>query len=144
MIYPINHDQKVLQQPARPATNPRPPDSPEALVATLTAHQDHCIGMAANMIGFPSHPSSPLASAPLTWRWLNPRLVKKEHPYQTKEGCLSLTGTRSTTRFERITVAYQDLTGAQQELELTGLAAQASPTRSAMHLRGILIITPPP
>ena len=69
---------------------------------------------------------------------LNPRLVKKAHPYQTKEGCLSLTGTRSTTRFERITVAYQGLTGAQQELELTGLAAQAV-QHECDHLRGILI-----
>ncbi|MCT3452121.1 peptide deformylase, partial [Limosilactobacillus fermentum] len=52
MIYPINHDQQVLQQPARPATS-ADRQLAEALVATLTAHQDHCIGMAANMIGFP-------------------------------------------------------------------------------------------
>lgn len=40
MIYPINHDQQVLQQPARPATS-ADRQLAEALVATLTAHQDH-------------------------------------------------------------------------------------------------------
>lgn len=136
MIYPINHDQQVLQQPARPATN-ADRQLAEALVATLTAHQDHCIGMAANMIGFPVSIIA-VSLGPVNVVMLNPRLVKKAHPYQTKEGCLSLTGTRSTTRFERITVAYQDLTGTQRELELTGLAAQAV-QHECDHLRGILI-----
>ena len=40
---------------------------------------------------------------------LNPVITKKSGPYETEEGCLSLTGTRKTTRYQRITVKYQDM-----------------------------------
>ena len=136
MIREICKDEAFLAQKAETAT---PDDLATAadLLDTLVYHKAGCVGMAANMIGFPVSIIA-VSLGPVNVAMLNPRLVKKAHPYQTKEGCLSLTGTRSTTRFERITVAYQDLTGAQQELELTGLAAQAV-QHECDHLRGILI-----
>lgn len=84
MIYPINHDQQVLQQPARPATS-ADRQLAEALVATLTAHQDHCIGMAANMIGFPVSIIA-VSLGPVNVAMLNPRLVKKRTPTKPKKG----------------------------------------------------------
>jgi len=32
----------------------------------------------------------------------NPVLIKEDTPYETEEGCLSLTGVRKTTRYENI------------------------------------------
>jgi peptide deformylase len=33
---------------------------------------------------------------------LNPAICKKSRPFETEEGCLSLTGTRKTKRFREI------------------------------------------
>ena len=38
----------------------------------------------------------------------NPVIVKKDTPYETEEGCLSLTGVRKTTRYQNIEVEYYD------------------------------------
>ena len=38
----------------------------------------------------------------------NPVITKKSDPYEAEEGCLSLTGTRKTTRYQNITVEYRD------------------------------------
>lgn len=39
----------------------------------------------------------------------NPVLLSKDTPYETEEGCLSLTGVRKTTRYENIEVEYYDM-----------------------------------
>lgn len=39
----------------------------------------------------------------------NPVLLSKDNPYETEEGCLSLTGVRKTTRYENIEVEYYDM-----------------------------------
>ena len=39
---------------------------------------------------------------------LNPVILKKSGPFETEEGCLSLTGTRKTKRFREIELEYQD------------------------------------
>ena len=38
----------------------------------------------------------------------NPVILKGSMPYETEEGCLSLTGKRKTQRFNHIKVKYQD------------------------------------
>ncbi|MDO4855471.1 MAG: peptide deformylase [Limosilactobacillus gorillae] len=136
MIYPITHDQTLLQKPARKATIA---DTQLAanLVDTLSAHQDHCIGIAANMIGFPVAIIA-VSLGPINLAMLNPRLIKKVRPYQTEEGCLSLTGIRPTTRYKEIQVTYLDTSGQPNQLTLTGLAAQAV-QHELDHLKGILI-----
>ena len=40
---------------------------------------------------------------------LNPVLLSKDTPYETEEGCLSLSGVRKTTRYENIEVEYYDM-----------------------------------
>ena len=122
MIYPINHDQQVLQQPARPATS-ADRQLAEALVATLTAHQDHCIGMAANMIGIHKN-IIVVAVGPFQFAMINPVITKKLRPYQTEEGCLSLEGVRPCTRYEEIEVDYLDSNFRKQHGKYTGWTAQ--------------------
>ena len=39
---------------------------------------------------------------------LNPVIVKQSGPYETEEGCLSLTGRRKTKRFQTIKVQWQN------------------------------------
>lgn len=38
----------------------------------------------------------------------NPVIIKKSGPYDTEEGCLSLTGTRKAKRFQTIKVQWQN------------------------------------
>ena len=67
---------------------------------TLRAHQDSCVGMAANMIGVRKRVIIiQFGLMPLVL--FNPVLVKKEGAYETEEGCLSLAGSRKTSRFEK-------------------------------------------
>ena len=44
----------------------------------------------------------------------NPVLLSKDTPYETEEGCLSLTGVRKTTRYENIEVEYYDMNWKKQ------------------------------
>ena len=39
---------------------------------------------------------------------INPEIIKKSSPYETEEGCLSLTGTRKTKRWQTIKVQWQN------------------------------------
>lgn len=39
----------------------------------------------------------------------HPILLSKDTPYETEEGCLSLSGVRKTTRYENIEVEYYDM-----------------------------------
>ena len=54
----------------------------------------------------------------------NPVLLSSEGPYETEEGCLSLTGVRPTKRYEIIRVAYRDSKWQEQTIRLTGFPAQ--------------------
>ena len=68
----------------------------------------------------------------------NPILQSFEGPYKTEEGCLSLTGVRPTTRYEKITVAYRDIHWQEQTITLTGFPAQIC-QHELDHLEGIII-----
>ena len=69
---------------------------------------------------------------------LNPEIVKCSGPYEAEEGCLSLTGTRKTTRYQRITVRYQDEQMKLHTQDFTGWPAQII-QHECDHLEGILI-----
>ena len=51
----------------------------------------------------------------------NPVLRAKSGPYQTEEACLSLVGSRSTTRYQEITVDYLDRNWQPQTITLKRL-----------------------
>lgn len=104
---------------------------------TLAAHQESCLGLAANMIGYQKRVIIiSLGFAALVM--YNPKLVTKRFPYDTQEGCLSLIGMRPTKRYREITVTYQDEKWEKQTITLTALPAQIC-QHELDHLEGILI-----
>ena len=68
----------------------------------------------------------------------NPVIVKKDTPYETEEGCLSLTGMRKTTRYNLITVRYQNRAFEEKQEVFTGFSAQII-QHELDHLNGIII-----
>ena len=68
----------------------------------------------------------------------NPKITKQKGPYETSEGCLSLSGERKTTRYRKIQVEFQDMDFKKQTLEFTGFPAQII-QHEVDHLAGILI-----
>ena len=77
------------------------------LLDTLRANLDHCVGMAANMIGV-SKNIIVVAAGPFQFAMINPVITKKTGAFQTEEGCLSLDGVRPCTRYKEIEVDYLD------------------------------------
>ena len=136
MIQEICKDEIFLAQKAEPAT---PADLPIAqdLIDTLTAHKDGCVGMAANMIGvnkriiiFDNEGAYQVM--------FNPVIVKQSGPYQTEEGCLSLTGRRPTKRWKSIKVQWQNETFQTRRKTFTGWTAEII-QHEIDHCDGILI-----
>ena len=93
------------------------------LLDTLRANLDHCVGMAANMIGVRKN-IIVVAAGPFQFAMINPVITKKLRPYQTEEGCLSLEGVRPCTRYEEIEVDYLDSNFRKQHGKYTGWTAQ--------------------
>ena len=56
------------------------------LLDTLKANSDHCVGMAANMIGVQKN-IIVVAAGPFQFPMINPVITKKDGAYQTEEGC---------------------------------------------------------
>ena len=136
MIQEICKDERFLAQKAEPAT---PADLPIAqdLIDTLTAHKDGCVGMAANMIGvnkriiiFDNEGAYQVM--------FNPVIVKQSGPYQTEEGCLSLSGRRQTKRWKSIKVQWQNETFQTRLKTFTGWTAEII-QHEIDHCDGILI-----
>lgn len=136
MIKPINRDVNILRQVSQPASKADLPVAQD-LRDTLTANADRCVGMAANMIGVTKRII--IASlGPLQVVMLNPQIVAKSGPYQVQEGCLSLSGQRSTTRFQKIRVRFTNEQWEQQELTFTAFPAEII-QHEFDHCNGILI-----
>ena len=106
MIREICKDEAFLAQKAEPAT------ADDLVVAqdlldTLVAHRDGCVGMAANMIGVNKR-IIVFDSEGKYMVMFNPVIVRRSGVYEAEEGCLSLTGTRKTKRFQTIKVQWQN------------------------------------
>ena len=78
------------------------------------------------------------AIGPMDLVMLNPRITKKQGPFETEEGCLSHTGTKKTTRYQTIEVAYMDPSGKKHTGTFTDFTAQVI-QHEMDHLDGILI-----
>ena len=104
---------------------------------TLKANRDRCVGMAANMIGYRKRIII-VATGLADLVMINPVITDKSEPYETEEGCLSLPGTRKTTRYNRITVKYLDKRFEEHTQNFSGYIAQII-QHEADHLDGILI-----
>lgn len=136
MVRPIVKDVVFLAQKSAPATKLDAQIITD-LRDTLQANREHCIGMAANMIGFSKRII--IVSAELgDMVMINPVIASKNGRYETEEGCLSLVGTRKTQRFESITVRYLDENFIARKGKFCGLTAQII-QHECDHLDGIII-----
>lgn len=136
MIKPIVHDPNQLAHPAVPATKADLPLATD-LLETLKAHANECVGMGANMIGS-NKAAIVVQMGPLAVVMFNPEIINKHDAYQATEGCLSLTGERSTTRYHQITVKFQDRNFKQQQQQFSDWIAQII-QHEIDHCHGILI-----
>ena len=136
MIREIMKDIDFLSRPSVPATIEDLPIA-EDLLETLTAHKDGCVGMAANMIG----ESKRIIAFENEGKYsvmFNPEIIKKSGLYEAVEGCLSLTGTRKTKRYQSIKVQYQNEKMETRFKTFTGWTAQII-QHEIDHLSGIII-----
>ena len=132
----IVKDVLFLQQKSEPATK-LDLYLAQDLQDTLLAHQENCVGLAANMIGVRKRVIIfQYGLVPVVM--FNPVLLSKSSPYQAEEGCLSHSGSRLTTRYQEITVEYLDRNWERQNMTLNGLPAQIC-QHELDHLEGILI-----
>lgn len=136
MVRPIMKDIFFLRQKSEPATKADLQVGID-LQDTLQANRAGCVGMAANMIGVKKNIIIVnMGFADIVM--FNPVLLRKDTPYETEEGCLSLEGVRRTLRYENIEVEYYDMNWKKQRLKLSGWSAQIC-QHELDHLEGILI-----
>lgn len=136
MIKPIVKDIFFLRRKAETATREDIQVGID-LQDTLRANREACVGMAANMIGVNKRVII-VNMGFVDVVMFNPVLIKEDTPYETEEGCLSLTGVRKTTRYENIEVEYLDMNWKKQRQKLSGWMAQIC-QHELDHLEGIII-----
>ena len=137
MVKELMHDPIFLARKSSPAGK-EDLETARDLLDTLLAHQDSCVGMAANMIGVCKriivfdNQGTPMLM-------FNPEILKASEPYETEEGCLSLLGgPRKTKRFQKIKVQYQNEKFETRIKSFTGWTAQII-QHEIDHSNGILI-----
>lgn len=136
MIRPIMKDQFFLSRKSQPATADDLTVARD-LMDTMMAHRDGCVGMAANMIGVAKRVIA-FDNSGSYMVMFNPEIVDRSSPYETQEGCLSLEGTRNTTRYRTIKVNYQDEKFKFRTKTFTGWTAQII-QHEIDHCNGIII-----
>lgn len=136
MVKKITRDPMFLAQKSVDAT-----EADKQVIAdlldTLRANLDHCVGMAANMIGV-SKNIIVVAVGPFQFAMINPVITKKTGAFQTEEGCLSLDGVRPCTRYKEIEVDYLDTNFKKQHGKYIGWTAQII-QHEVDHCNGIVI-----
>ena len=136
MIREICRDETFLVQKAAPATADDLATAQD-LLATLIAHKDGCVGMAANMIGVCKR-IIVFDNEGTYMVMFNPVIVRQSGPYEAQEGCLSLTGVRKTKRFQTIKVQWQNEKFQTRLKTFTGWTAEII-QHEIDHCEGILI-----
>ena len=136
MVCEICKDELFLARKAKPAT-PEDITVAENLLETLEYHKNGCVGMAANMIGVDKRIIA-FDNDGSYMVMFNPEILQRSGPYQTEEGCLSLTGVRKTKRWKTIKVKWQNEKFQQRIKNFSGWTAQII-QQEIDHCDGILI-----
>ena len=136
MVRPLMTDTVFLAQKALPA------DADDIAVAddlldTLKAHEDGCVGMAANMIGV-NKAIIVFDNDGTPCEMFNPVILYRKGLYLAEEGCLSLQGQRRSRRHRTIKVQWQDRQMQTHIRNFTGWTAQII-QHEIDHCSGILI-----
>ena len=138
MVCTIVKDVMFLAMKSEPAKDcPEDRKTVQDLCDTLKAHGRVCVGMAANMIGVRKciiAVTMGFFQVPM----INPIIVDREDPYDTEEGCLSLTGVRPVKRYNKITVEYLDANFQPKRTTYEGRIAQII-QHEYDHTRGIVV-----
>lgn len=137
MIKPIVTDTELLCQKSENFIPGEDDHIITDMLDTANAH-DNCVGLAAVQIGHLKR----VILVQIKNRFvpfINPVIMKKTgKPYTTTEGCLSLDGCRTTTRYPNVLVSYTDMSGKRVVKTYTGWTAQII-QHEVDHLNGILI-----
>ena len=136
MIREICRDETFLSQKAEPAA-PEDLQTAADLLETLEYHKEGCVGMAANMIGVKKRIIA-FDNEGQYMVMFNPEIIKKSGPYDTEEGCLSLTGVRPARRWRSIKVRWQNENFQERLKTFSGWTAQII-QHEMDHCEGILI-----
>ena len=136
MVKEIMKDPIFLSLKSTPATK-EDLSVAQDLLDTLAAHRDGCVGMAANMIGVTKR-IIVFDNEGTDMVMFNPEIIKCSQPYQTEEGCLSLSGLRTTKRYRSIKVRYQNADFSVRIKSFTDWTAQII-QHEIDHCNGILI-----
>ena len=136
MVCEICKDELFLARKAKPVT-PEDITVAENLLETLEYHKNGCVGMAANMIGVDKRIIA-FDNDGSYMVMFNPEILQRSGPYQTEEGCLSLTGVRKTKRWKTIKVKWQNEKFQQRIKNFSGWTAQII-QHEIDHCDGILI-----
>lgn len=136
MVKPIMRALFFLRQRAEKATEADRQTAID-LLDTLRAHEDGCVGMAANMIGV-NKAIIAVNMGFMNVAMFNPKIVKRNGKYETEEGCLSLDGVRKCVRYQEIEIEYEDINFKRQRQKYSGWTAQII-QHECDHLNGIII-----
>lgn len=107
------------------------------LLDTLRANAEHCVGMAANMIGVKKCVIA-FNNEGSYMVMFNPEILKFSGAYEAEEGCLSLIGMRKTKRWQLIKVKYQNTDFQTRIKTFSGLTAQII-QHEIDHCNGVII-----
>ena len=107
------------------------------LTDTLLAHKGHCVGMAANMIGFCKRIIAFYAGEQMIVM-INPEYMQCRIPYMVEEGCLCHEGVKEVQRFQKVKIAYEDETFKKKIKTFQGFEAEII-QHEMDHLEGILV-----
>ena len=136
MVKELIHDPLFLGRKSVPADK-GDLQTAQDLLDTLAAYKDTCVGMAANMIGV----NKRIIAFDNDGEYMvmfNPVIVKQSGAYEAEEGCLSLTGTRHTKRFQTIKVQWQNEKFQTRLKTFTGWTAEII-QHEIDHCEGIII-----
>lgn len=137
MVKEVVHDPILLGVQSEPATASDQQVARD-LLDTLAANKEHCVGMAANMIGVYKR-IIVFDNEGVYMTMFNPEIIKASGPYDTAEGCLSLLGgPRPCKRFQTIKVRWQNEQFQTRMKTFTGWPAQII-QHEIDHCNGILI-----
>ncbi len=137
MVRELIHDPIFLGKPSEKATKFDIPVAQD-LIETLEAHEEECVGMAANMIGVHKRIIAYHVDGVYNVMF-NPVIIEQMLPYDTEESCLSLLGgPRPCKRYNAIKVRYENSNFEVCEGVFTGFEAQII-QHEVDHCNGVLI-----
>lgn len=138
MVKDIVTDKELLSQKCEKAT-PEDAQVFQDLVDTFEEHQDECVCMAANMIGYLKRVIV-IASEEGPKLMVNPAVIDKKQAYFAQEECLSRPDgkPRGAKRYKRVKVKYVDADFAEHEEVLDEFSSQCV-LHCVDHCNGVVI-----